>query len=548
MLQDIINLIKNNKLLFLAGAGISMDAPANLPSAKHIMDMMIDYGALEEYKATLKTIHGIRYEYVVQVFRDEYDKELQFLNYFMQPFIPNTNHYALAWQILKGNVVITTNFDFLVEQALLNLRNKEGLTGKPLKAIITEKDFLEYSETVLQDQYIVFKLHGAPINYFTGQKTVDSVITTLDRISTNKDKEQDILSLPLFKQRVIQQLDDGRVLVVLGYGGGDTFDIIPEIESMGELAGLVWIDHAQQAREQKDWVVTDYGKNEEIIGTVEELLTKISKSKHIPVYKVQGHTGLIVQHLFQTTFIPDTQPVGDTLAFSHWLQQAMEPAVEKNQCYFSERILRNYQNYTESLQILERMKLLSEKQMNRFMKSYTLNNMGKVYRNTGQPQKALKLFEQAYTIDKELGDQHGMASLLSNMGTIYGDIGQPQKALELYEQAYTIAKEIGDQQSMSVDLSNMGEIYRNTGQPQKALELYEQAYTIVKKLGIQRDMAAGLNNMGDIYQNIGKPQKALELFEQAYAIEKELGNQQGMAKRLNNMGKIYHDTGQNEKA
>ena len=69
MLQDIINLIKNNKLLFLAGAGISMDAPANLPSAKHIMDMMIDDGALEEYKATLKTMHGIRYEYVVQVFR-----------------------------------------------------------------------------------------------------------------------------------------------------------------------------------------------------------------------------------------------------------------------------------------------------------------------------------------------------------------------------------------------------------------------------------------------------------------------------------------------
>ena len=548
MLQDIINLITNNKLLFLAGAGISMDAPSNLPSAKQIMDIMIDYGALEEYKTILKAIDGIRYEYVVQVFRDRYDKELQFLNYFTQKFVPNNNHYTLAQQILMGNIVITTNFDSLIEQALINLQNKKGLAEKPPKAIITEKDFLEYTETLLQDQSVVFKLHGAPLNYFTGQKTVDSIITTLDKISVDKDKRQEIFSLPLFKQHVIQHLDDGRILLVLGYGGGDTFDIIPEIELMGELVGLVWIDHKQQRIDKNDWIITDHRKRENNTGAIDLLLSKISKNKHIPVYKLQGHTGSIIQYIFHTTSLLATQTVVGVESFSNWLQQALKSASAEKQYYFTEKIFRNYQKFTEGLQVLEQMKYWAENQADKHMQSYCLNNMGSIYQDTDQPQKALELYQQAYTIDKELDDQQNMAVNLSNMGSAYQDTGQPQKALECLQQAYIIDKELNDQQHMAIQLSNMGVIYQNIGQPQKALELYQQAYAIDKELGNQQYMAIRLNNIGSIYKNTGKYQQALEFFQQAYAIDKELNNQQSIAIDYISIGSIYKDTGKYQQA
>ena len=486
MLENILALIENNKLLFLAGAGISMDSPSNLSSAKQIMDIIIDNGALEDYKTILKAIDGLRYEYVMQVFRDEYDNELQILKYFTQTFTPNNNHYALGQQIIKGNIVITTNFDSLIEQALMDLRNEQGLTEKLPKAIITEKDFLEYTETALRDQYVLFKLHGAPLNYFTGQKTFESVVTTLDKISTNKDKEQEVFSLPLFKQRIVQQLDNGRVLLVLGYGGGDTFDILPEIELMGELVGLVWIDHQQERTEKDDWIVVDYEKNEENIELIDVFLTKINKNKHIPVYKLQGHTGSIIRHIFHVSSPPTTQKVIETGSFSSQLQQVLMSASEKNRYYFTERILNNYQKFTETLQVLEQMKHLSESLTDKDMQNYCLNNMGAIYQNIGQPQKALEFFQQTYTITQELGNRQNMTKALNNMGFIYQNIGQPQKALEFYQQAYTVAKELNNRQNMAMCLNNIGMIYKDTGQPQKALEFYQQAYTIAKELGKQQ--------------------------------------------------------------
>jgi tetratricopeptide (TPR) repeat protein len=179
---------------------------------------------------------------------------------------------------------------------------------------------------------------------------------------------------------------------------------------------------------------------------------------------------------------------------------------------------------------------------------HSLNNLGIIYRVTGQPQRALETHEQALRIVRESDDREREAATLNNMGLIYQSTGQPQKALEIYGQALPLRKEVGDQEGEAVTLNNMGGVYHDTGNLEKALEMYEQALPLLRKVGDQASEAATLNNIGGIYQSIGRPKKAMETYMQALLIMRKVDDRQGEATALNNMAGVYHDTGNPDKA
>jgi tetratricopeptide (TPR) repeat protein len=184
----------------------------------------------------------------------------------------------------------------------------------------------------------------------------------------------------------------------------------------------------------------------------------------------------------------------------------------------------------------------------RAVEAATLNNMGAVYLGTGQPQKALELYGQALPISQEVGDRAVEAATLNHMASVYRDTGQPQKALELYGQALPISQEVGDRAGEAATLSNMGWLYNDTGQPKKALELCMQALPILREVGDRAGEATTLSNMASVCSDIGQPQVALELCMQALPILREVGDRAGEATTLNNLGLVYHATGQPQKA
>ena len=178
----------------------------------------------------------------------------------------------------------------------------------------------------------------------------------------------------------------------------------------------------------------------------------------------------------------------------------------------------------------------------------TLNNIGVVYRRSGQPQKALAFYEQALHISREVGDRAGEARTLNNIAVIYRRIGQPQKALSSYEQALPILQEVGDRAGVATTLNGLGAIYESIGQPQQTLLLLEQALHISREVGDREGVATTLNNIGAVYDNIGQPQQALSFLEQALPISREVGDHAGEAITLNNIGLAYHNIGQPQQA
>ena len=77
----------------------------------------------------------------------------------------------------------------------------------------------------------------------------------------------------------------------------------------------------------------------------------------------------------------------------------------------------------------------------------------------------------------------GEASDLGNMGLVYQDKGNLDKALELFNQAFDIDERINDRLGQATQLGNMGGAYLAKGELDKAYDCYLDALDVYKHLG-----------------------------------------------------------------
>ena len=178
----------------------------------------------------------------------------------------------------------------------------------------------------------------------------------------------------------------------------------------------------------------------------------------------------------------------------------------------------------------------------------TLTNIGGVYSDLGEQQKALAYLEQALPLRRMAGDKGGEARTLNNIGLVYAELGEQQKALAYLEQALPLRRIVGDKGGEAATLTNIGGAYADLGEQQKALAYHEQALPLLRMVGDKRGEAATLNNIGGVYANLGEKQKALAYHEQALPLRRIVGDKRGEAVTFTNIGLVYADLGEKQKA
>ena len=156
----------------------------------------------------------------------------------------------------------------------------------------------------------------------------------------------------------------------------------------------------------------------------------------------------------------------------------------------------------------------------------TLNNLGLVYDDLGQKDKALDYYAQALDIlrDAEHGDRAGEGVTLNNLGGVYRALGQPDKALDYYAQALDILRAVGDRAGEGATLNNLGLVYDNLGQKDKALDYYAQALVIRREVGDRFGESVALFNMGLVLDALGRPAEAVTYLEQCVALDEAIGH------------------------
>ncbi len=167
------------------GAGCSIDSPSNLPAGKSMMkDIVTFFCPEQEHKKLIASLDKLRFETLIGII-NKVDKELRLIDYYGQCGNPNSQHVFLADKIKNNCFVMTTNFDTLIEHALIKL--DEPL--EYIKPVITREDFEKYSNPAkLLEKGIkaVYKIHGSSKNLITKKDTRKSLITTLRALGSNK--------------------------------------------------------------------------------------------------------------------------------------------------------------------------------------------------------------------------------------------------------------------------------------------------------------------------------------------------------------------------
>lgn len=158
----------------------------------------------------------------------------------------------------------------------------------------------------------------------------------------------------------------------------------------------------------------------------------------------------------------------------------------------------------------------------------TLSNMGRVYFQLAQNDKALALYNEALALYKQMADRRGQALILTAIGASYSDLGDTAKALENLDRALPLRR--SDKKGEAVTLYRIGRVYLDLKQKDEALKYLNQSLALRRQTGDTRGIAQSLIYLSWTYFNFGDKQKSVDLFTEAFDNAREAGDKPGQAK------------------
>ncbi len=139
-------------------------------------------------------------------------------------------------------------------------------------------------------------------------------------------------------------------------------------------------------------------------------------------------------------------------------------------------------NYTKSLEIFTKAKILSKDNNWNDLQASTLNGMGIVYSEILDYEKAIDCFLESYKIAVKESDQHSEISILNNISHIYMVNGEIEKAREYVRKAYKIAKQLKDTVMMGRYASNLIKIANEMNDFSQAEEYADIAIELTSQI------------------------------------------------------------------
>jgi len=141
--------------------------------------------------------------------------------------------------------------------------------------------------------------------------------------------------------------------------------------------------------------------------------------------------------------------------------------------------------YRKSLAAAEAIALTREKKEAR---ATALGNLGVVFRQKGELEKAMEHYQKTLEIHKEIGHRLGEASDLGDLGIVFGQKDDLDKALENFRKALDINRDIGNRLGEAAALNNLANVLRLKGNLKGALIYYEDALGLFRTIRAEREI------------------------------------------------------------
>lgn len=542
--SDFIN--NEHNLIFLVGAGCSIDPPSCLPAGRSMIKSILKFCCAENELVRLLKLKDLRFEMLVEIFQDYIDRDLKVIEFYAQCKKPNLQHHFLADMIKKGHIVMTTNFDNLIEIALL----ESGVRKGEILPVITKKDFKSFNnpkELIKENKKPLFKIHGSFENIITGINTKDSLVATIRSIGRNKEGSN-IFQIESFKQELFNNVPENSSLIIMGYSGSDDFDIIPTLKIWKKINKLIWINHTKSYKGKPCFYQFDCSDSKiNNNNHVDKVLMDIYQNGFIQqIYRLDCNTSSLIGSL------PSLNPNIDKESFSLnpgvWLKENIDIPNNFINYFIPSLIYKNLNEYDESFRCSKKILNLNKFDSINIWRARALNNIGFIYEIRGNFNRALNNYREALKIDNQIQNINDKQSHLNNIASLYEKQGIYQKSLRLFKQALSISISLKDKRGEATYLNNIGMIYNNLGKYQDALKYVNNSLRIRKLFGDLWGEGMCLNNVGIIYKSQGLFPNALSKYETALKIFENLGDLSKKANTIRNIGQIYYANGNYPKA
>ncbi len=126
----------------------------------------------------------------------------------------------------------------------------------------------------------------------------------------------------------------------------------------------------------------------------------------------------------------------------------------------------------------------------------TLNNIGRVYADQGQKEKALEFYYQALPIWREVENPRGEAGTLTNIGLAYDNLAQKEKVLPNEMAALSLARAAADLDLQGRIDASLMRYFRGQQRPEVAIFFGMDAVNSFQQMrrnisGLDKDLQSG---------------------------------------------------------
>lgn len=162
--------------------------------------------------------------------------------------------------------------------------------------------------------------------------------------------------------------------------------------------------------------------------------------------------------------------------------------------------------------------------------------------------KAVDKFEAAKVLCRSLKNVNAEADLFAQIGFLYDELEQHQKAIENYTQSLPLYRVAGDKTGEASSLFHLGLIQGRLGEKQQALDTFKQAFALYHAAGDAKGEGAALASTANVLVVLGDSDEAQIYYKKALDIFHSLGFREGEALCLMAIGAHYNLEGQTAKA
>ena len=508
ILNEITNNLENKDAAVFFGAGLSFNS--GLPIVVKLLNYLFEKMEMTADQRKLIMDSNLPFEAIMETVLEE--SSLDDILDIFEEGIPNSNHAFLAKLVKNGyvNLICTTNFDTLLEQAL----EKENLTnGKDFFVYSSSSEIRNIDWSIKSPKLI--KIHGC-------------ITQKAEMAITMKQVAGMEFSNP--RENVITEIFSGnhcKSVLVLGYSCSDLFDISPQIEQLSvNLNEVIFIEHCSSGIFRKESITVKEDKNPfkkfiqgtRILINTDDFIKVVWESMYIGSYVFESY--------------PETSW---RKKIDYWYAKAELESGASIKNHIAARLLYDIGEFEESVVQNKRAAEVAQQAGNILGFSSAMANMAKGYTRLGDYDKAEFLFNKSISAIRTIECKKAEASQLESLGILLHTMGRNEEALKKHKEALAINEAIKDDKSISTTLGNMGNVYNRLGLFDKAIEVALQGLSISQRHGIKQTEGSQLGIIGMAYFNIGKVSEAKEYMSKSIATLKLIGDTQGEAM----MKKVY---------